>query len=133
MKVFISGQVGDKAVIRRAYAALRAAGHTITHDWTIDDPIAVTLENRTEAGRRAAKDLTGVVGCDVYILFSDNEKPGKGMYAELGAALALNETSGTPKLYIVGKLNHLSVFYLHPAIYHRGTIEEVITEITVAS
>ena len=33
-KVFVSGQIGDISVVQRVQAALVAAGHEITHDWT---------------------------------------------------------------------------------------------------
>ncbi len=95
---------------------LKDAGHEITHDWTITDDIGDKDMVWEESGRRAALDITGVVNCDAYVLISDNEKQGKGMYVELGAALSLHEKFGKPSIYIVGPLNHSSVFYYHPAV-----------------
>lgn len=132
-KVFVSGQVDDVDRVREVYKKLELAGFVITHDWTVSDVILsgreAKLKNTKEAGLRAEKDINGVVDADVYILLSDNEKVGKGMYAELGAALALHKGSGTPDIYIVGSLNHLSVFYLHPAVRLRDTIEDVLNEL----
>jgi hypothetical protein len=51
------------------------------------------------------------------------------MYVELGAALALKETTGKPEVYVVGRMNHMSVFYLHPSVKARDTLEEVIKEL----
>lgn len=132
-KVFVSGQVDDVDCVRKVYKKLELAGFTVTHDWTTSDVILsgreAKLNNTKEAGLRAEKDINGVVDADVYILLSDNEKVGKGMYAELGAALALNKRSGRPDIYIVGSLKHLSVFYLHPAVKLRDTVEDVLNEL----
>ncbi len=126
MKVFVSGQIDEKEEINEIYKKLQQAGHEVTHDWTKTDGIGDKLKNQEEAGLRAAKDITGVVEADIYILVSDNTKPGKGMYVELGAALALNEALGKPQIFTIGNRNHLSIFYLHPAVTHLKTIEDVL-------
>lgn len=135
MKFFISGQIDDAKSVRSMMDTIEAAGHEITHDWTDVDVFLGgaqdKLNNSEESGLRAAKDIQGVVDSDVYILNSDNESVGKGMYAELGAALALNNTTGNPKVYVVGKLEHLSVFYLHPAVKRLATIENVLKDISL--
>lgn len=133
MKFFISGQINDTATIKEQMQRVIAAGHEITHDWTDEDVFLGTREAKLaqpdEAGYRADLDLKGVIDSDVYVLSSNNEQVGKGMYAELGAALALHQVNGKPLVYIVGEMNHISVFYLHPAVKHCVSIDEVITEI----
>lgn len=126
MKIFVSGQIDEKEEINEIYKKLQKAGHEVTHDWTKTDGIGDKLKNQEEAGLRAAKDITGVVDADVYILVSNNTKPGKGMYVELGAALALNEALGKPQIFTIGNRNHLSIFYLHPAVIHLKAIEDVL-------
>lgn len=133
MKFFISGQIKDTEAIQHQMRQVNEAGHEITHDWTSSDVLLDTREAKLadldESGIRAEKDIQGVVDSDVYVLSSDNEKVGKGMYVELGAALALHQLNGKPLVYIVGEMNHMSVFYLHPAVKHRDSIQEVINEI----
>jgi hypothetical protein len=133
MRFFISGQIDDVANVRKLMDRVKIAGHTITHDWTVTDVFLgspeAKLKDKQETGMRAAKDIQGVVSSDVYVLLSDNEQVGKGMYVELGAALALNAITGKPKVYVIGKMNHMSVFYLHPAVVHMANIEEVIKAI----
>lgn len=111
---------------------VKRAGHEIIHDWTVTDMFlgsrSAKLKDPRETGLRAAKDISGVVDCDVYVLSSDNEEVGKGMYVELGAALALNEATGRPKVYVIGKMNHMSVFYFHPAVVHKESIDQVLSE-----
>lgn len=129
VKVFVSGQIEEKQRIQCVFRQLEEAGYMITHDWTRTDDVGDKLKNRIEAGTRAAKDISGVVAADVYVLMSDNKNVGKGMYAELGAALALKELTGKPELYVVGPMNHLSIFYLHPSISHLENIDELIASL----
>lgn len=110
---------------------IEEAGHSITHDWTASDGFMGTADketNPTEAARRAQADMLGVVACDVYVLSSDNARPGKGMYVELGGALALRATTGKPDIYITGEGNHTSIFYLHQDVIRLDTIEDVLLQ-----
>lgn len=133
MKFFISGQINDAVNIRLLTNQVIEFGHEITHDWTTTDTFLGgrddKLNQRIESGKRAKNDIQGVVDCDVYVLSSSNTDVGKGMYVELGAALALNQSTGKPMVYIIGNMNHLSVFYLHPGVIHKHTMAEVIEEV----
>lgn len=126
MHFFISGQLDDKDVVRKAQQRLIDLGYRLTHDWTDGEDIRPRILESRDAGSRAARDITGVVEADLYILLSDNDVSGKGMYAELGAALALQQTRGKPRVCIVGRRNHPSVFYLHPAVEHFETLDCLI-------
>lgn len=126
MQAFVSGQLGEKQKVRSLYKKLRRIGYEITHDWTTTDDLVDKRSAPEEAGRRAAADIEGVVRADLYILLSDNEKCGRGMYAELGAALAMHQSGKAIDIYIVGPMNHLSVFYLHPAIKHVRSVDELL-------
>jgi len=129
MNIFVSAQIRETARARKAYAAFEKAGLSITHDWTTTDTIGDKRKRKVESGMRASRDINGVVNADTYVLLSDNRAVGKGMYAELGAALALHETTGSPEIYVVGPMNHLSIFYLHPAVRHVETVEQVIEDL----
>ena len=133
MKFFISGRIDDADAIREDMREIKRAGHELTHDWTATDTFLGSrqskLSNRAEAGTRASNDIQGVIDCDIYVLSSNNESVGKGMYVELGAALALNMTIGKPAVYIIGEMNHLSAFYLHPSVIHEDTIGDVLQSV----
>ncbi|MCY1145736.1 hypothetical protein OWR29_47725 [Actinoplanes sp. Pm04-4] len=129
MSVFVSGQIGEKARIREVFSDLVAEGWRITHDWTTTDDLGKVLESGDEASRRAAADITGVLDADVYLLVSDNKAAGKGMYVELGAALAMAESRGAPDVYIVGPMNHASIFYLHPLVRHLPDVAAVVKDV----
>lgn len=133
MKIYVSGQISDIANIQTIQTALRKAGHTITHDWTANEVGDMRIETREdklqnskEAGLRAQKDIEGVMSSDVFVVCTDNQQRGSGMYAELGAALACHASTGRPRIYAIGSLNHLSVFYLHPAVQHVSNVDELI-------
>lgn len=136
MKVFVSGQITDIENVHKAQKALQDAGHEITHDWTQNEAGAnmlsspeAKLENIEETARRAQLDIQGVVDSEAYVICTDNSTAGKGMYAELGAALALNITTGKPRVYVVGQMNHMSVFYFHPAVRHCDSTQSVIDDL----
>ena len=137
MKFFISGQIGDASKVRSMMDIVVDAGHEITHDWTDVDVFLGgkqdKITNLKESGSRAGNDIQGVVKSDVYVLNSDNANVGKGMYVELGAALALRSVTGKPQIYIVGQLNHLPVFYLHPAVMRVPGIEDVLQSVSTTS
>lgn len=129
------GQVNDLDNVRVVQQRITEAGHHITHDWTHNETGDKLLngqkakfENPEEAARRADADMQGVIDSDVYILCSDNENVGKGMYVELGAAIALNATTGSPRIYIVGEMNHSSIFYWHPSVILGRTVDEILEE-----
>jgi hypothetical protein len=133
MKIFVSGQITDLDNVRMVQSTLVAAGHTITHDWTRNETgdkmlagDAAKLADIAETGRRAELDIQGVIDCDAYVACTSNDKAGKGMYAELGAALALNSTTSSPKIYLLGPLNHMSVFYFHPSVVRLDSVDELI-------
>ena len=122
--------------MRNIQQRLIDAGHQITHDWTRNETGDKMLEgddaklaDLVETGRRAELDIQGVIDADAYVMCSDNLKSGKGMYVELGAALALSVTRDSPKVYIVGALNHMSVFYFHPAVVRLDSVDQLIEKL----
>lgn len=136
MKIFVSGQINDIENVRQVQNALIDAGHTITHDWTRnesgDKMLAgreAKLQNTQESARRAKLDIDGVLDADAYIICTDNERLGRGMYVELGAAIALLERTGNPRIFLIGEMNHLSIFYLHGAICRVASVEELVDKI----
>lgn len=127
MNVFVSGQLNEKRKIRKIFKALLRQGHHITHDWTRTDNLGPDYRSQAdEAGRRAQLDINGVAAADLYILITDNLAQGKGMYVELGAALALAVQRGAPEIIVVGPRNHESIFYYHPVARHFETIEDCL-------
>ena len=133
MKVFVSGQIGDVEFVRQTQDSFVENGHSITHDWTRneagDNLLAgddAKLSNAQEAAKRAELDLKGVLDSDIFVVCTSNEKAGKGLYVELGAALGSCALRGTPKIYTLGQRNHMSIFYFHESVAHAETVDEII-------
>jgi hypothetical protein len=82
MKVYVSMSSADTRAARKIMDKVRAAGHTVVHDWTAS-------VDKTEAGcslsqSSAAKDdIDAVVEADLLLIYGE---PTAG--CELGAALA---------------------------------------------
>lgn len=130
MKVFVSAQLNDAPCARRLYRRLIESGHTITHDWTMTDSIRGSYRNHSmEARRRAALDIDGVLAAEAYVILTDNHDCGKGMYVELGAALAETSRGKLRHVAIVGRKNHESIFYYHPALRHFENIEDYLKDL----
>ncbi|MGV9001930.1 MAG: hypothetical protein ACOH18_03150 [Candidatus Saccharimonadaceae bacterium] len=134
MKVFVSGQINDLKYVRKVQAEFIAAGHEITHDWTTNEggekmlsSRKSKLENIQESRKRSYDDVNGVVNSDIYVICTDNKKVGKGMYVELGAAIGLNARFKSPKIFVLGKLRHVTIFYLHPSVVHVNSVDEILT------
>lgn len=89
MRVYVASKFENTEEVHRVMDALKAAGHTITHDWTHENP-----GNREGAEKTAflvecaTKDMEGVQTADA--LFLINHPNGKGMWTELGMAIAWN-------------------------------------------
>lgn len=132
MKIFVSGQIKDLEYVRTVQDKLIEMGHEITHDWTnkLNGDLLLSgseakLKNIDETSRRAKTDIQGVIDCDTYIICTKNREYGKGMYVELGAALSLNVANGKPRIFLVGPMNHMSIFYFHPSVMRFDNIDEV--------
>lgn len=132
LSAFVSGQLMEKFTIRQVFARLEQIGVRVTHDWTTTDDLTEYERSSSEAGARAARDISGVCNADIYILMSDNRLRGKGMYVELGAALASAAIGGKRAVYIVGPMNHASIFYYHPTVHHFVDIDACIAHIQEA-
>lgn len=136
MKIFVSGQINDLDNVRTVQKRLIESGHEIIHDWTVPETgenmltgREAKLANIPEAQKRAGLDIQAVIDCDAFVMCTDNTELGKGMYAELGAALALNVTTGTPKVLILGSMIHMTVFQFHKSAIRLESVDEVIEEL----
>lgn len=133
MKIFVSGRIDDIENVRKVQANFKKAGHTITHDWTKNETgdkllggAKDKLADPKETAKRAALDINGVINSDVYVICTNNKSVGKGMYVELGAALALAEKNSSPKVFLLGEMNHMTIFYLHPKIIKVSSVKEIL-------
>lgn len=123
MRVYVAGSLADVDAVQEVQSAVESAGHDVPHDWTRG--LDVLLEDYAEhpgvSQRIARTDLLAVLAADALVLVA-NEQPGRGMFVELGAALARVEGGQEMQVVVVGSRTSDSVFYFHPAVQRHSTV-----------
>jgi len=126
-KVYIASRFDRKLKVAELYERFKKLGYEVAVDWTVHKPIKPYEENIIPAWQYSVEDMKGIIDCDLFILLTDKE--GTGIYAELGAAIFSNLEHGKPKIYVIGDYTSNCMFYFHPSVNRRKTIDEVIKEI----
>ncbi len=125
-RAYVAARFDRKQEVREIYEHLKRIGYEII-DWTNHKQIKPYENNTTKARQYSSEDIKGIAHCDLFILLTD--KAGTGMYAELGAAIFSNIEHGKPHIYVIGNSLSNCMFYFHPSVYRRKTIDDVIEEI----
>jgi hypothetical protein len=126
VRVYVATKWSRRLDAWKVMNALRARGHEITHDWTVEEDPG---QNTTPEARRefyglcAAADVDGVLSADALVLLHD---PGcRGAFVELGIALAHGV-----RVIVVDGDGHpehtVPLFYFLPEVRHVASIEEAI-------
>jgi hypothetical protein len=130
MKFYLAARFDRKSELLKLEGILKRQGHRAVVDWMHDDPIHRPYDKTSGlATERAQRDLQGVAGSDVFVLFTEKFGKNKGMYVELGAAIAAYLEKGTPKVYVVGEYVNHGVFFFHPAVNRKSTFQEILDEV----
>lgn len=91
-RVYVAGKFENKENVRAVMELLVINGHTITHDWTHEDPAGLEGVELAKYLRGCAeKDLAGVLKADVLVVLPEDPGTGRptvGRWLEVGAALA---------------------------------------------
>ena len=127
MKIYLAARFGKKEEVRYLYRRFKELGYEIASDWTLHKPIKPYESNHETAREYSIEDINAVRNCDVFILMTD--EAGTGMYVELGVAISSNIEQGKPKIYVIGEHTSRSMFYFHPSVNRRKTIDDVLEEI----
>lgn len=125
MKIYVAGPVADTDGVRAVQAAVVAAGHELTLDWTRgqDASLVDYEQNPDSAAAVAQADLDAVLAADAVLVVT-SEHDGRGMFVELGAALARARIGDLEHVIVVGPIRHQSVFYFHPSIRRVDHVDE---------
>ncbi|MGL4176276.1 MAG: hypothetical protein ACRCSN_09375, partial [Dermatophilaceae bacterium] len=59
--------------------------------------------------------MAAVLAADAVLVVA-GERDGRGMFVELGAALARTDLGDLRHVVVIGPITHDSVFYYHPAV-----------------
>jgi hypothetical protein len=130
MKFYISSRFTHKEKVRHIQNRLVSLGHEITCDWTRHEDKRPFEKNKVVAARYAEEDIGGVRDCDVFIALCDDSAGSTGMHTEIGAAISSMIDRKRPRIYVVGK-DFDAMFYFHPLIRRRETIDEVFKELKI--
>lgn len=123
MKVYVGAKFEEKGNAREAQAALRALGHEITFDWTVEDDSGLSGDERELYWRACgANDVDGVRRADAVLLL--NHPLAFGTMVEFGLALAW----GKP-IFLVGADIRNTVFFWVPGIRRFNTVEQAVRAI----
>ena len=128
MKIYVAAKFCDKERVRAAHNALKAAEHTITHDWTVNKTSFPFSANLEFAAQCATEDLAGVLAADVLVVLSHAE-PSMGSAGELGAAIAAKLLGKPMLIYAVGPHFDQSFFFHHPVVKQIDSIDAIISEL----
>ena len=128
MKIYLAGRFEQKEKIREMYNLIKQEGHIITSDWTTHKPISPYEKNIALSKEYSEQDISGVEQCDVFILLTDKIKS-TGAHIELGAAILSAIKNGKPLVYVIGDYPNNSMFYFHPKVIVKKSIQEVLIDL----
>ncbi len=97
MRIYVAGSGEELGRARRVMAALRAAGHTITHDWTVGYAADADMDD-VHAATSAERDIDGIDDSEAFLLLRNPARTTFGAAFEAGFADALtcNIPGGKP-------------------------------------
>lgn len=127
MQVYVAGQLADTATVAEVQRRVRGAGHRLTHDWLPGaGPVAPTdaPDDDPAAAAIAAADLAGVMAADAVVLVASGTEPARGLFVELGAALARADLGLLEHVVAVGPIAQDSVFWSHPRVRRVADVGE---------
>lgn len=122
MKFYVAGKWQDRYTVMWLQNALIERGHTITCDWTNHDfGKDGVLATKIQLINIALEDAKGVKDCDVYVGICLSEYNYKGLWVEMGMAIAWEKP-----VYIVGEAGDCCIFMNHTAVQPFRTMEDFL-------
>jgi len=126
MKIYVAGPVTDTVTVRHIQDAVLAAGHELTLDWSADVSFSGDHASQPERSARMAKEMVDAVTAADAVLVVASEHDGRGMFVELGTALAQASRGELRHIVLIGDIHHESVFYFHPLVRRVPTVEHCL-------
>ncbi|TWP32856.1 hypothetical protein [Leekyejoonella antrihumi] len=126
VRIYVAGPLADIENVRSVQSAVVAAGHELPLDWSRGPDVAFVDDygsRPADSAEIAMADLDAVLVADAVLIVA-SEHDGRGMFVELGAALARACRGEHVRIVVIGAIQHESVFYYHPAIQRVATVNE---------
>lgn len=141
MKAYVGSALSNWEQARKTMSALRASGNEVTHDWTLGAEAFYQGDLSEKAVDIAKKCIEGVKECDFAFFLPLIDVPMQGMWAELGAALALDKPVIVylPALFadplleptVDAWLQHRGAFLFHPNVFLSGQYAECFQRLQI--
>lgn len=122
--VYVASKFENVDAVRAVHAKLRAAGHEVAHDWTIENAEGRSGDELREYLRGcAAADYRGALTCDALILL---HRPNmRGAFVEVGVALA----AGVPVIVVDAPPDDdpaCCIFFTLPRVSRAATVDDAV-------
>lgn len=122
MKFYVAGKWQDRYTIRWLQQELMSRGHSISCDWTNHDFDKNGVKaTKYQLIKIAEEDARGVKDCDIYVGILLSEYSYKGLWVEMGMAIALKK-----KVYAIGEAGDSCIFMNHPSVQRFRTMEDFL-------
>lgn len=132
MKVYVAGALDDADRVRAVQAAVVAAGHQLSLDWTRESDVTLVNDYASDldlSAKIATDDLDAVLDADAVLVVA-SEHEGRGMFVELGAALSRASRGDLEHVVVVGPIQHESVFYYHSSVQRVPTVADWLNSLS---
>lgn len=125
MKFYVAGKWQDKSTVKWLQNKLISLGHQITVDWTTHDfgPDGV-VATPEQLKNIPMEDQWGVENCDAFVGVLVHEYQYKGLWVEMGIALACNKL-----IFTIGHMGDSCIFMHHPRVQSFETFPEFLSHI----
>lgn len=130
VRIYVAGPLAAVETVQAVQFAVVAAGHELTLDWSRGPDVTFDDYGSLPAvsAELASADLDAVLTADAVLVVA-SEHDGRGMFVELGAALARARFGDLKHVVVVGPIHHESVFYYHPAVRRVSAVDEWLAAI----
>jgi hypothetical protein len=119
VKLYVATAFENKEYANSVMKVLTNDGHQITHNWTGESADGLTGEERILFLEKCAVlDAKGVMDSEGVVLLTV-EKGGRGMYTEMGIAMATQKP-----VFVVGP-HYNNIFFHTPACQWFDTLEDL--------
>lgn len=129
MKIYVAAPLEAADQVREGQLLLVEAGHELALDWTQDMSLVEDFGSQpARSAHMATAMVDAVLAADALAVLA-TEFDGRGMFVELGAALARAEAGLLQGIAVIGRITKESVFYLHPRVQRFETLQEWLEEL----
>jgi len=129
MKFFVTGRSTSYERVKQTFNTIEQAGQQVTLRWTDLPMIKPYNVNAHKAAEYSLQQIKGIEESDVFVIYAHTD--GTGVFTEFGAALALSQFRGTPKIYAIGDdaVKSAAMFHYHPLVIWKDSIEDILSEV----